>query len=59
MPDTLPASALRGRRILVVEDEYMMAERICGGNWRRWVLRWSAGAERDRRAEGAGAGRHP
>ena len=26
MPDPLTASALRGRRILVVEDEYMMAE---------------------------------
>lgn len=26
MPDALLASALRGRRILVVEDEYMMAD---------------------------------
>ena len=26
MPDPLSTSALRGRRILVVEDEYMMAE---------------------------------
>ena len=26
MPDPLSASALRGRRILVVEDEYMMAD---------------------------------
>jgi len=26
MPDPLSAAALRGRRILVVEDEYMMAE---------------------------------
>ena len=26
MPDALLASALQGRRILVVEDEYMMAE---------------------------------
>ncbi|HEY8613032.1 MAG TPA: response regulator [Roseomonas sp.] len=26
MPDTLPASRLKGRRILVVEDEYMIAD---------------------------------